>query len=206
MTIYGLVLAVIGLAGLFFSFGPASFGDQLSGRVDVVGTVQWGLSRDAISADDSIADDEYGLWKVDYEIDGSAHTGMIIGSYHSGQQISVSAPGDGSIYGLLRESVPTSVKVLSWFLVPLSIATLVAGLWFGGKGIRRGDAEARAEALESLSRRHPNLFPPPQAFAPPQAQLAPPPPPQVTADTLPPVGRQPQQQSGKPNFYAPYDI
>lgn len=205
MTILGALLAVIGLAGLFFSFGPASFGDQLSGRVDAVGTVQWGLSRDAVSADDSIADDEYGIWKVDYEIDGSSHTGMIIGSYHSGQQITVSAPSDGSIYGLLREAVPTSVKVLTWFLVPLSIITLVAGLWFAGKGIRRTDATARAEALEALSRRHPNLFPPPQlqpAAPPPQPAG----PPVVAPVDLPPVGRVSRPQPNQPDFYAPYDI
>ncbi|WP_153502929.1 hypothetical protein [Cumulibacter manganitolerans] len=182
----GAVLVLVGLAGILLAFGPAQFADRLSGRVEAVGTVQWGISADAQSGDEQIADGQYGAWKVDYEIDGSPHTGLLLGTYRAGQQVRVSAPEDGSIYALLHPGVSTPVKVLSWFLVPLSLAAGAVGVWSAARGIRQRDETARAEARAQLARRYPQLYPPQPT---PAAAPTPPPPPRPAND-----------------FYAPYDI
>lgn len=189
----GALLLVVAVAGLVLGFGPARFGDRLSGRVDAPGVVQWGIAQDAVSADERIPDDTFGAWKVDYEIDGRDHTGIILGTYREGQQIIVSAPSDGSIYALLHEGVSAPVKVLSWILTPLSAIATVAGIWYLVVGVRRRDELARAEAREQLARRYPQLFPLPMPQpSPPPAEPEEPRP----GDDPPP----------RHDFFAPYDI
>lgn len=159
-TRLGILLILLGVAGIIVSFGPLQFGDRLSGRVEAEGTVQWGVYVDATSPGDTVADGEYGAWKVDYEIDGSAHTGVIVGAYFEGQQIIVSAPADGSIYAILREGTSTGLKILSWFVLPLSLALAAVGSWWLVRGLRAADARNREVARQQLARLYPQLFPP----------------------------------------------
>lgn len=214
----GAVLLLLATAGVLFLFGPASFADRFSGRVDADGTVQWGLSVDSVAGDVPIVDGEYGAWKVDYEIAGSMHTGMILGSYYEGQRIVVSAPGDGSFYSILREGTPTSVKVLGWLVAPVTLAATVLGTWWLVLGVRERDAQNREEARRQLARLYPNLFrstafaggepvasgaTPIEPMSGPMPQQQPP-----TRLTSPPPPAGPEQPTDpkKPDFFAPYDI
>lgn len=217
-TRLGVLLILLGVAGIIVGFGPLQFGDRLSGRVEAEGTVQWGVQVDATSPDDAVYDGEYGAWKVDYEIDGSGHTGVIIGEYYEGEQIIVSAPADGSIYAILREGTPTGLKVLSWFVIPVSLALVIVGSWWLTRGLRAADARNREVARQQLARRYPHLFPP-AASAPPASA-----PHSVTAQAPGPQPGAPQgphaatrgPQGGAqgphatprkaPDFFAPYDI
>lgn len=158
-TRLGILLIVLGAAGVIVAFGPLQFGDRIAGRVEAAGTVQWGLHVEATSPDDEVADGEYGAWKVDYEIDGSSHTGVIIGEYFEGQQLVISAPSDGSIYSVLHEGTSTGLKILSWFVIPLALAAAVIGGWWTARGLRAADARNREVARQQLARLYPHLFP-----------------------------------------------
>lgn len=202
----GIVLMLVGVAGMILAFGPAKFADRLAGRVDAPGTVQWGVSRDAVSPDDRIDDGAYGLWKVDYEIDGAGHTGILIGQYREGQKVMVSAPSDGSIYAILHEAPPTAVKILSWLLVPAALAAIVVGIWQFSRGLRIRDALAKQEAREQLSRRYPHLFPPAPLLAGAAGDRPPEPAQPPAAEPQLPPSLEPQRPGNKPDFYAPYDL
>ncbi|WP_134321914.1 hypothetical protein [Cumulibacter soli] len=209
---FGILLLVLGVGGLVLSFGPLNFADRLSSRVDADGVVQWGVSPDALSAEDTVADGEYGAWKVDYQIDGTWHTGVILGSYSGGQSIVVSAPEDGSFYSPLREGTPTGLRVLSWFVLPMSAVVIVIGVWWVATGMRAQDARNREMARQQLARRFPGMFPLPGIGLAPIPNAAPGP------ATLPgdQAGAHPAQphtqrtdvdgRKSGPDFFAPYDL
>ncbi|MFV0533266.1 MAG: hypothetical protein ACK5MR_06405 [Cumulibacter sp.] len=208
----GILLLLLGVAGLVFSFGPLNFADRLSSRVDAQGVVQWGISPDALSADDQIADGEYGAWKVDYQIDGVWHTGVIVGNYSGGESIVVSAPADGSFYSPLREGTPTGLRVLSWFVLPLSVVAMVIGGWWLATGMRAQDARNRELARQQLARRFPGMFPLPGIGLAPIPGAAPGAAPlsgdQAGAHRTQPHSQRPDgdgRRSG-PDFFAPYDL
>lgn len=195
----GWLLLLLGIAGIILCFGPLRFGDRLSGRVETEGTVQWGVAVEATSDEDVVADGEYGAWKVDYEIDGSGHTGMIIGEYHAGQQITIAAPPDGSIYSMLHKGTPTGLRVLSWFLMPLTLTALGVGGWWIARGMRAQDAHTREVARQQLTRLYPQMFPPPQSVP----QYAPRSEPRPGAD---PTAGEVRRRGDGPDFFAPYDL
>lgn len=203
----GIVLIALGVAGVIVGFGPLQFGDRLSGRVEADGVVQWGVPLEATSPSETVADGEYGAWKVDYEIDGSGHTGVIIGEYSAGQQIVVSAPPDGSVYATLHEGTPIGLKVLSWLLLPASLLVLAFGGWWLAGGLRAQDARNREIARQQLARMYPSLFPPAPVGPPPPVGPTPivGPPPAVGP---PPVGPSSEHErpAKHPDFFAPYDI
>lgn len=196
----GFVLAIVGILGMLIAFGPARFADRISGRVDVEGVVQWGVTVDARGPGDTIEDGERGVWKVDYEIDGQGHTGAILGRYREGQKITLSAPSDGSFEVLLHEATPTPVKVLSWFLALGSLIALTAGAWLLVSGLRHRTRAVSAEAIAQQARRYPHLYPQPTAQRPE--------PPEQSGERHPSAQREQNEppSSSRTDFFGPYDL
>lgn len=217
----GGLLILLGMAGLLLGFGPLQFADRFTGRVEAAGVVQWGLDVEATSPEDTIDDGEYGAWKVDYLIDGSNHTGVIVGEYRAGQRIVVSAPADGSIYSPLREGTPTGLKVLSWLVVPGSLVLIGFGGRWLTRGMRSVDVRNREVARRQLALRYPQLFGP-EVVRPPATGGAPATwgepvrggDPVTGADPVPerppgpadPAAQRREQPGGGMDFFAPYDI
>lgn len=148
----GGVLALAGVLLVFLALVPLNFLHRISDRVDVTGTVREGYTMNLNDESAFEVDDgEYGFWKVDYEIDGTPHTGLLRGSYSTGQTVEISAPGDGSIYSFLAEADPVGVKILSWLSALGALAALVIGILCLLSGTREMSRRARDRANAQIA-------------------------------------------------------
>ena len=189
----GIALILVGSLAVLIALGPLRFAHRFADRVDVVGTVQDGYDLDA--ADGTPVDDgTYGIWQVDYSLRGSDHVGFIIGSYRSGEQIDVSVPGDGSVYGPLVRSVSIAGKILSWPLMMVGVPATLVGLALLGLAIRERNRRLRAETRATLLR----LGLPPAAVEPPA------PPPQSTWQATTAASGPPVESPYAPPVESPY--
>ncbi|QHB99777.1 hypothetical protein EK0264_05455 [Epidermidibacterium keratini] len=148
----GSSLVLVALLLGFLALVPLNFLHRIADRVDVTGTVKegYGMNLDNETAFE-IDDGEFGFWKVDYEIDGTPHTGLMRGSFSSGQTVEVSVPGDGSIYSFLSLADPVWVKILSWLSALAAVAALVIGVMCLVTGARQASRQAQARANAQIA-------------------------------------------------------
>ncbi len=195
--VLGIGLALIVVANLAFGFVS-----RIDGKVETTGTIQAGYSVNQASPDTKQASG-YGIYQVDYSIDGNDHVGFILGSFSIGQQIQVKAPADGSPYERLALADSTASKILSWLFMTIGLVLAIFGVIWLTRGLIARSAQIRAEVQRAYG-------------LPVQAAPMPPPARQRSggqqSGTRPgqliPPPRPPEDNNKPPKgfFTAPYDI
>lgn len=133
----------------------------------------------------------YGIYQVEYSIDGNDHVGFILGSFNVGQQVQLKAPADGSPYERLALADSMLSKILSWLFMAIGLALAVGGAVWLTRGMIARSAQIRADVRRTYGL--PATSAPTLAGRPPAG----PPPSRISADgSVPPRGF----------FTAPYDI
>ncbi|PRZ39078.1 hypothetical protein CLV47_11924 [Antricoccus suffuscus] len=185
--VLGLGLGLVVVATLAFGFFS-----RIDGNVETAGTIQVGYAADQASSNAKQASG-YGIYQVEYSIDGNDHVGFIVGSFSVGQEIQIKAPADGSPYKRLALADSVTTKVLSWLFMPIGLVLVVVGAIWLTRGLITRSAQIRADVQ--------------RAYGLP-VQAAPTAPPVPQRQVIPPPQRPPEDGNEPPKgfFTAPYDI
>ncbi|MEO6957887.1 MAG: hypothetical protein ABI137_14175 [Antricoccus sp.] len=122
---------IIGVALMIAALAVFHFANRFRG-VEATGVVRGGLTVAAASSGDASLDDYagYGIFKVDYTIDGVDHTGLILGQLATGRQVTIVAPTDGSPFTQLQFADSAISKALSWLSMFFGAFLASIGAWW----------------------------------------------------------------------------
>lgn len=128
---------LIGVALIIAALAAFHFANRFRG-VEATGVVRGGLTVEAASSGDASLGDYsgYGIFKVDYTIDGVDHTGLMLGQLATGQQVTIVAPTDGSPFTQLQLADSAVSKSLSWLSMVFGALLASVGAWWVVAAIR----------------------------------------------------------------------
>lgn len=172
--------------------------------VEAAGVVRGGLSVEQVSDPDASLEDYsgYGIFKIDYTIDGANHTGLIMGRFSTGQQVVVNAPTDGSPFTQLQLADSGVAKTLSWVSMVLGLPLAVIGTWWVTVAIR--DRSRRIKAQVRRQYGLPTIAEEARLKAYRRSQSAAPPQPPIAPNDPPVFDNRPHVPDNY--FTKPYDI
>lgn len=196
----GMIALIIGVALMIAALAVFHFGNRFRG-VEATGVVRGGLTVEAATNAEASLDDYsgYGIFKVDYTIDGVDHAGLILARLKTGQQITVVAPADGSPFTELQLADSAVSKSLSWITMLIGALLGSIGGWWVVAAIR--DRSRRIK--EHVRRQYglPTIEQERQRKAHPESLR----PPSPTTPGIAPMP-QPPRQVPENYFTQPYDI